>query len=450
MAFTYGFYDSVNHDRLYNSVQFGELFEGILNDGVYKGYWNEFHVDPSGELKVTVDTGRAWFDNTWSRNTTKYSLDLDQSDSRLDRYDAVVLEVNHTKNTRKNELKVVKGELGVNPAKPVIIVDSNTKQFPLAYIYRHAGINRIYDADITQAVGSSECPYASLTASFSGGGGATSVNTIPNDWITGLFDPNYVLNPSNNSYYLNIVGLRTLVKEIKELDFGDGSGGGSGCGAGTSVCLGGDHTFAINTIPNGWLEAIMDLNLPEEHENCMHFLDAYGLLEYTRLLKENGVGNGENDSSKGDSYSGVVLYHNSSSTNSQIILSDSISNYKYVEVYVTFDYRGYSTSEKSVSEISDSFKCIKMSVSTGNNIYAQKAYTTLENIDAVMFSASEDEYLMRSYLSSCSIVGSVLSFGPINAYTFKAKEGSFSASSGIYTFTDVNNAFCISKVIGFK
>ena len=35
MSFKYGFYNSVNGDRRYDAVDFGRIFDGVINDGVF-------------------------------------------------------------------------------------------------------------------------------------------------------------------------------------------------------------------------------------------------------------------------------------------------------------------------------------------------------------------------------------------------------------------------------
>ena len=35
MAFTYGFYNALDHDRKYNAEQISRIFDTLLNDGVF-------------------------------------------------------------------------------------------------------------------------------------------------------------------------------------------------------------------------------------------------------------------------------------------------------------------------------------------------------------------------------------------------------------------------------
>lgn len=67
MAETYGFFDSENHDRVYNALQLSRYFEGIVTNGVFDKVHNNLipYVD-AGLLKIS--SGRAIVDNHWYDN----------------------------------------------------------------------------------------------------------------------------------------------------------------------------------------------------------------------------------------------------------------------------------------------------------------------------------------------------------------------------------------------
>ena len=41
---TYGFFNSKNNDRIYDATDFGSIFDGVINDGVYMGIGNHLAV----------------------------------------------------------------------------------------------------------------------------------------------------------------------------------------------------------------------------------------------------------------------------------------------------------------------------------------------------------------------------------------------------------------------
>jgi hypothetical protein len=160
VALTFGFYNSINHDRKYDAIQVGQIFDGIIHDGVYETYKNAMIVkESSQDNQVIIQPGRAWFDHTWSYNDSDYAMNMPAPESFLDRIDAVVLDVNSNSNYRMNSFVVVNGTPSASPARPVLIREAGHNQYPLCYVYRHGGQNHIYQADITNTVGTSACPF---------------------------------------------------------------------------------------------------------------------------------------------------------------------------------------------------------------------------------------------------------------------------------------------------
>lgn len=160
MAFTFGFYNSSNHDRRYNAIQISMIFDGIIRDGVYATIGKCFVVKASpNENTVIVQPGRAWFDHTWNYNDADLPVQADQSEIILDRIDALVIDVNSNEEFRQNGIVWVKGVPSQNPVKPTLINNLEHHQYPLCYVYRKANTEVIKQEDITNTVGTSECPF---------------------------------------------------------------------------------------------------------------------------------------------------------------------------------------------------------------------------------------------------------------------------------------------------
>lgn len=157
MAVTYGFYNSSNGDRKYNALQFSRLFEGIIRDGVFSTVGGSLMVTAASNLIVNINSGRAWFNNTWTNNDAMLPLTLDPAEAILNRYDAIVLEV--APDERENRFKIVKGTPATTPIKPVMVKSGGIYQYPLAYIYVGKGVGSISQANISNAVGTTECPF---------------------------------------------------------------------------------------------------------------------------------------------------------------------------------------------------------------------------------------------------------------------------------------------------
>lgn len=159
MSLTFGFYNSMNHDRRYNAAQISGIFDGIIEDGVYLSIGNHFAVNASAGMGITINTGRAWFNHTWTLNDAPYIAEVEQSDLLLDRIDAVVLEVDATVPVRANSFKVVQGTPSSSPERPGLIKTELVHQYPLAYIYVRKNTTEITQSDITNMVGTMDCPF---------------------------------------------------------------------------------------------------------------------------------------------------------------------------------------------------------------------------------------------------------------------------------------------------
>jgi hypothetical protein len=158
---TFGFYNAINHDRLYNALQLSSIFDGIIMDGVFMSIGNNLVVQPSSpaSLNVVVGTGKAWFNHTWTNNDALLVLGLDAADMVHPRIDAIVLEVNADNAVRANSIKIIKGTAAVTPVRPTLTNNEVTHQYPLCYISVATNTSAITVANITNMVGTASCPF---------------------------------------------------------------------------------------------------------------------------------------------------------------------------------------------------------------------------------------------------------------------------------------------------
>ena len=159
MSVTCGFYNSLNGDRKYNAIQMGRIFDGLISDGVFATVGNALIVKAANGNTVNVDTGKAWFNHTWTVNDAILPLELPEADILLDRIDSVILEVNASAMVRQNTIKFLKGTASSTPVRPSLENSEEVHQYPLCYIYRKYGATAITQADITPMVGSTETPF---------------------------------------------------------------------------------------------------------------------------------------------------------------------------------------------------------------------------------------------------------------------------------------------------
>ncbi len=159
MAITFGFYNSVAGDRVYDAVQVSQMFHGILTDGVFKLVGNKFQVIQNSGMDILVRSGKAWFNYTWTYNDGDIGLTVSNSDLVLPRIDTVVLEVNAALASRINTIKMVAGTPNALPVPPTLTNTAELHQYPLAYVNVAAGVTSIVNGDITQVVGTVSCPF---------------------------------------------------------------------------------------------------------------------------------------------------------------------------------------------------------------------------------------------------------------------------------------------------
>lgn len=160
MSVTSGFFNSLNGDRKYNAEQMSAIFNGIINDGVFANIGDVFQVLANGtDNEITVGVGRAWFNGAWVYNDSILPIEADTSELILNRYDAVVIEIDHRDSGRKGDIKIIKGTPSASPSYPTMTRTADLNQYPLAYIYRGANTTSINQANLTNMIGTSSCPY---------------------------------------------------------------------------------------------------------------------------------------------------------------------------------------------------------------------------------------------------------------------------------------------------
>lgn len=157
MAVTYGFFNSLNQDRLYNADQMSEYFKGLISDGVFESVGNALQVIVDSGMSVNVQTGRAIIDCKWIENDALAPVTITQAHPTLNRYSAVVIRLNRT--NRLMEFGTVDGTPASNPAKPSMTNTPQIVEKCLAYIYVAAGATAITAADIQDTRSSGLCGW---------------------------------------------------------------------------------------------------------------------------------------------------------------------------------------------------------------------------------------------------------------------------------------------------
>lgn len=182
MSVTSGFFNSKNHDRTYDATDFGKIFDGIINDGVYGTQGRLFKVEPYSGLSVSVAPGRAWFNHTWILNDGQEIRTFRANLTNRDRIDAIVIKVDRNESARTDTIEIMEGEEGlVNPVPPTMIHANNIDTYPIAYVTIKHNDPNIAAAQIQDTVGTSSCPIVT---------GPLEVASFE-DWLTQWTDEFY-------------------------------------------------------------------------------------------------------------------------------------------------------------------------------------------------------------------------------------------------------------------
>lgn len=202
MAWTSGFFNSVNGDRRYNAQQMSEIFEGLITDGVYASVADKMAVQPNSGMTIQIATGRGWFGKHWVNNDSEYTLTLSGSDVILNRYVAVCIRVDDTDAVRDAVPYLKYGDFATTPVKPAMTRTETLKEYCLAYIYIKAGATEIKASDIEDTrANESLCGWVTgLIEQLNSATLFEQFTAIFNEWFSGL--QNYI-NENTESMLVN-------------------------------------------------------------------------------------------------------------------------------------------------------------------------------------------------------------------------------------------------------
>lgn len=158
MTIKSGFFNSLNHDRVYDADDINSVFDGIITDGVFGNIGKRFVVTPGSGMSVNVGTGKARFHQIFVENDANLVLQIPQSDVLLNRIDAVVIRVDRTMSGRTGNIVVLKGMPSQNPIAPTLSNDNQIWDMPIAYINIKANVNKVNSSDIQYLVGRNTTP----------------------------------------------------------------------------------------------------------------------------------------------------------------------------------------------------------------------------------------------------------------------------------------------------
>lgn len=160
MTLKYGFYNSLSGDRLYNAEDISTIFNGVITDGIFAAWGGSFVVSAvASQMNVSVATGRAWFNDTWTSSDSAIVLAIDAAEAVLNRIDLVILEVDKSTSIRANSIKVVKGTPASTPVAPTLTTSGTLFQYALCEVYVGAAVTSLVQGNITNKIGTGATPF---------------------------------------------------------------------------------------------------------------------------------------------------------------------------------------------------------------------------------------------------------------------------------------------------
>lgn len=150
MAFSYGFFDSKNLDRVYTAEDFTSYLSGMICDGVFDTYGDNFSVSAGDNVSVVIGTGKSWIDGHFFLNDIAYKLDLKKYvDESLNRYVIIGISCDTSDSVRACQIEVKAGTAATSPSVPSFQNTDTKKYLTLAAVRLNNGITEISQSNIT-------------------------------------------------------------------------------------------------------------------------------------------------------------------------------------------------------------------------------------------------------------------------------------------------------------
>ena len=147
MATSYGFFNSISGDRVYNADDVNTFLEGLVSPwGIYANVDDMLQVTAGPELSVNVGSGKASINHHWFRSTATENYALSAAHQILNRYDVVALRLDYTE--RSVGIVIIEGTPASTPSIPNVIRNDSYFDLRLANVYIPAGATQVLQSNI--------------------------------------------------------------------------------------------------------------------------------------------------------------------------------------------------------------------------------------------------------------------------------------------------------------
>lgn len=152
MAQKYGFFNSENGDRRYDTSDIARFLSKFFTNGIFN---NSLQVSANDNMTVSVAIGNANINGYGYENTETLVLDIDESDSELGRIDSVIVRLDLT--NRQITTMILQGSYASTPSQPSITRTGTIYDLRLANISIPAETTRITTDMITDTRFGADC-----------------------------------------------------------------------------------------------------------------------------------------------------------------------------------------------------------------------------------------------------------------------------------------------------
>ena len=158
MAFSYGFFNAQNLDRVYTAEDFTAYLSSLICNGILDTYRQCF-APTVKNLSVTFGTGKAWINGHYLISDTLHTVDCaSYVDESLDRY--VVIALFCDLSTRTCGLRIQPGIAATEPVIPSFTNNNVTTYLTLAAVRLRAGATELTAEDVLDyRADESKCGY---------------------------------------------------------------------------------------------------------------------------------------------------------------------------------------------------------------------------------------------------------------------------------------------------
>lgn len=150
MAFSYGFFNAKNLDRVYTAEDFTTYLSSLICNGILDTYGDNFSITAGDGLNVTIGTGKAWINGHYFVNDSPYTLSLQQYvDESLSRYVSIGICCDISDSVRACRLAVRQGTAATSPTIPTFDNTETATYLMLAAIRLKGSATNITASNIT-------------------------------------------------------------------------------------------------------------------------------------------------------------------------------------------------------------------------------------------------------------------------------------------------------------